>query len=139
MSDTHAKQLENAHAFLGYLNTLNFDAVADLLAPDFVHEYFPASLTPPAGKATRGKEELVDLFKYMWLTVFDSLTLLPPTDIIHGSDAVVFHVKSDGLSKSGNKYNNEYVMTFRFAGEKIVSIKEFVDSKYTNSYFADLQ
>ncbi|KAJ7512842.1 hypothetical protein B0H11DRAFT_1947642 [Mycena galericulata] len=137
MSDTHAKQLENAHAFLGNLNTSNFDALADLLAPDFTHEYLPASLVPPAGKATRGKEELLDLFKHSWLTVFDNLMLLPPIDVIQGSDAVVFHVKSDGLSKSGKKYNNEYMMTFRFAGEKIISMKEFVDSKYSNSYFTD--
>ena len=45
---------------------------------------------------------------------------------------------SDGMSKSGKKYNNEYMLTFHFAGEKIVYMKEFVDSKYSGSYFADL-
>ncbi|KAJ7512840.1 hypothetical protein B0H11DRAFT_1947628, partial [Mycena galericulata] len=76
--------------------------------------------------------ELLDLFKHSWLT------FLPPTDVIHGSDAVVFHfVKTDGLSKARKKYN-EYMLTFRFAGEKIVSMKEFVDSKYSTSYFAHL-
>jgi len=31
---------------------------------------------------------------------------------------------------SGKPYNNEYMFTFRFDGEKIASIKEFMDSKY---------
>ncbi|KAF8179350.1 hypothetical protein K438DRAFT_1843219, partial [Mycena galopus ATCC 62051] len=138
MSATQAKQLENAHAFLSHLNALNFDALADLLDPDFMFEYFPASLSPPGGKAKRGKEETLELFKHAWLTVFEYITLLNPIDVIQGSDAVVFHVKSDGMSKSGKKYNNEYMFTFNFSGEKIVYMKEFADSKYSDSYFADL-
>jgi ketosteroid isomerase-like protein len=31
---------------------------------------------------------------------------------------------------SGKPYKNEYMFTFRFDGEKIASIKEFMDSKY---------
>ncbi|KAJ7796130.1 hypothetical protein B0H13DRAFT_2266655 [Mycena leptocephala] len=138
MSTAQTTQLENAHAFLSHLNTLNFDALADLLAPDFTHEYFPESLTLPGGKAKRGKEEMLELFKHAWLTVFEYITLLKPIDVIQGSDAVVFHVKSDGMSKSGKKYNNEYMFTFRFAGEKIVYMKEFVDSKYSGTYYAEL-
>ncbi|KAJ7855217.1 hypothetical protein B0H13DRAFT_2578093 [Mycena leptocephala] len=138
MSTAQTKQLENAHAFLSHLNTLNFDALADLLAPDFTHEYFPASLSLPGGKAKRGKEEMLELFRHAWLTVFEYITFLEPIDVIQGSDAVVFHVMSDGMSKSGKKYNNEYMLTFHFAGEKIVCMKEFADSKYSDSYFADL-
>ncbi|KAJ6536810.1 hypothetical protein B0H19DRAFT_1079227 [Mycena capillaripes] len=138
MSTIQAKQLENAHAFFSHLNALDFEAIADLLSPDFVHEYFPASLTMPAGKAKRGKEEMLELFKHAWLSVFDYITLLPPMDVIQGSDAVVFHVRSDGMSKSGKKYNNEYMFIFHFDGEKIVYMKEFTDSKYSATYFADL-
>jgi hypothetical protein len=75
MSTIQAKQLEHAHAFLSHLNALDFNSVADLLAPDFTHEYFPASLTLPAGKAKRGKEDTLELFKSAWTTVFDSITV----------------------------------------------------------------
>jgi hypothetical protein len=75
MSATQTKQLENAHAYLSHLNALNFDALADLMAPDFTFEYFPASLSPPGGKAKRGKEETLELFKHAWLTVFDYITV----------------------------------------------------------------
>lgn len=53
------------------------------------------------------------------------------------TELTVLQVKSDGISKSGKKYNNEYMLTFHFAGEKIVSMKEFTDSKYSDSYFAE--
>jgi hypothetical protein len=75
MSTAQTTQLENAHAFLSHLNALNFDALADLLAPNFTHEYFPASLTLPGGKAKRGKEEMLELFKHAWLTVFEFITV----------------------------------------------------------------
>ncbi|KAJ6481098.1 hypothetical protein C8R45DRAFT_321018 [Mycena sanguinolenta] len=140
MSTTiQARQLANAHAFLSSLNALDFDALADLLSPDFTHEYCVAtSLDLPGGQAKRGKQEMLDLFKHAWLTVFEYIKFLPPMEVIQGSDAVVFHVKSDGMSKSGKKYNNEYMLTFRFTEEKIVHMKEFPDSKYSASYFADL-
>ncbi|KAJ6536808.1 hypothetical protein B0H19DRAFT_1181825 [Mycena capillaripes] len=138
MSTIQAKQLENANAFLSHLNALDFEAIAELLSPDFAHEYFPATFPMPAGKAKRGKEETLELFKHACLTVFDYITYLPPMDVIQGSDAVVFHIKSEGMSKSGKKYNSEYMLTFHFDGEKIVHMKEFTDSKYSADYLADL-
>jgi hypothetical protein len=75
MSTIQAKQLEHAHAFLSHLNALNFEALADLLSPDFAFEYFPGSLPMPDGKAKRGKEETLELFKHAWLTVFDYITV----------------------------------------------------------------
>ena len=41
-----------------------------------------------------------------------------------------FQLVTDGKTASGKPYNNEYMFTFRFEGEKIVSVKEFMDSKY---------
>lgn len=109
MSALNANQLENAYAFLTHLNALAWDPLAQLMAPEFKHQYFPASMIPPGGKDTRGKEEFVDLLKYNWLTVFakgptvsistmshtfiyESVQFQTPLDVIHGVDAVVFHV-----------------------------------------------
>ena len=41
-----------------------------------------------------------------------------------------FQILSHGKTVSGKPYNNEYMFTFRFDGEKIASVKEFLDSKY---------
>ncbi|KAJ7457220.1 hypothetical protein B0H11DRAFT_2063407 [Mycena galericulata] len=139
LSAPNPKQLENAYEFLKHLNALDFDAIGELLSPDFKHVYLPATIVPPDGKDDRGKEDLIGVLKYNLLNVFDGVTYLPPLDVIHGSDAVVFHLKSDGISKSGKKYTNEYMITFHFKGEKIVKLNEFVDSKYSSAYFASLR
>ncbi|KAF7351945.1 hypothetical protein MVEN_01156500 [Mycena venus] len=135
MSDTHATQLENAHAFMKHLNALDWTSLADLMSPDFRHQYLPASIIPLDGKEDRGKEEFIGILKHYFEIVFEKVTFLPPTDVIHGSNAVVFHLKADGMSKSGKKYNSEYMFTFHFDGEKIVKLNEFVDSKYSSAYF----
>ncbi|KAF8205878.1 hypothetical protein K438DRAFT_1817526 [Mycena galopus ATCC 62051] len=139
MSDIHAKQLENAHAFIKHLNALDWVHLGELLSPDFRHQYFPATVAPLDGKDDRGKEDFIGVVKYNLETFFEKVTFLPPLDVIHDSDAVVFHLKSDGISNSGEKYNNEYMLTFKFYGEKIVKINEFVDSKYSSTYFAALR
>ncbi|KAJ7641903.1 hypothetical protein FB45DRAFT_1054292 [Roridomyces roridus] len=138
MSSLASKQLANAHAYLKYLRTdsLDWDAFADLLAPDFEQKYLPASMAPPAGKFTRTKEENVEFLKTAWET-WANFQLLPPIEVIQGTDVVVIHIQSDGTPKddSRKQYNNEYILIFRFAGEKIASLGEFVDSKYTAEYF----
>ncbi|KAJ7244385.1 hypothetical protein B0H12DRAFT_1129263 [Mycena haematopus] len=139
MSDTHAKQLQNAHAFIDHLNALDWIPLTELLSPDFKHQYLPATIVPPDGKDDRGRDEFVGVLKYNLENVFGKVTYLPPLDVIHGENAVVFHLKSDGISKSGKKYNNEYMVTFHFEGEKIIRLKEFVDSKYSSAYFAALR
>ncbi|KAJ7143795.1 hypothetical protein C8R44DRAFT_140187 [Mycena epipterygia] len=139
MSGPNTKQLENAHAFLKYLNALDWARLAELMSPDFKHEYFPASTIPPDGKDTRTREEFIGVLKYNLLTVFEKLTFQTPLDVIHGTNAVVFHLKSDGVSKSGKRYNNEYMITFHFDGDKIIKFNEFVDSEYSSTFFTALR
>ncbi|KAK7024886.1 hypothetical protein R3P38DRAFT_3532851 [Favolaschia claudopus] len=140
MSTLAEKQLQNAQKFLDLLGNppVDFDAWADLLSPDFVLEYHPATMPMPDGKATRNKAETVPFFKEAWNERFEYIKFASPIDTIQGKDAVVFHVKSYGMHKSGKKYDNEYMFTFKFSGEKIVRMKEFADSKYTTEYFASL-
>ncbi|KAJ7111130.1 hypothetical protein C8R43DRAFT_159792 [Mycena crocata] len=139
MSAPNAKQLENAHAVLRHLNALDWDALGELMSSEFEHQYFPTSMPPPQGKDTRGKAEFIDLLKVNWLQAFEKITFDAPLDVIHGLNSVVFHVKSNGLTKSGKRYNNEYMFTFHFDGEKIIKMNEFVDSKYSVEFFTALQ
>ncbi|KAJ7474757.1 hypothetical protein FB451DRAFT_1246538 [Mycena latifolia] len=139
MTDPNAQQLENAYALLTHLNALDWDSLGELLSPEFKHQYFPASIIPPDGKEMRGKEDWIGVLKYNLLVVFDKVTYQPPLDVIHGADKVVFHFKADGMSKSGKKYNNEYMVTFHFEGEKIIKLNEFVDSKYSSLFFTALR
>lgn len=118
MSTIQTRQLEIAHAFLTSLNASDFDALADLLSPDFTHTEYcvAASLDLLGEQVKRGKQEMLDLFKHAWLTLFEYIKVcavqcsfingglnyssiffflfqfLPPIEVVQGSDAVVFHV-----------------------------------------------
>jgi ketosteroid isomerase-like protein len=43
---------------------------------------------------------------------------------------IALQAVSDGKTMSGKPYNNEFMMTFRFDGNKIKSVEEFMDSNY---------
>ncbi|KAJ7035171.1 hypothetical protein C8F04DRAFT_1182581 [Mycena alexandri] len=149
MSDLNAKQLENAHAFLKHLNALEWGPLGNLLAPDFKHQYFPATIVPPGGKDTRGKAEFMHLFQHSWIHVFEKITvgahLILLNSTVIDNAAVWGTIGCDtrreqsriphGMSKSGKKYNNEYMLTFHFEGEKITKMNEFVDSAYSAAFF----
>ncbi|KAK7024844.1 SnoaL-like domain-containing protein [Favolaschia claudopus] len=136
MAAIEAKQLQNSLAFLSGMSATDFDGVAELLSPNFTLEFFPASLPPPGGKPKLNGEETLEWFKRATQEAFEHIIFLPPLHVVQGRDAVVLHVKSDGMSKSGKKYQNEYMFTFQFFGEKIVSLRQFVDSKYFVEFFA---
>ncbi|KAJ7728522.1 hypothetical protein B0H16DRAFT_1588895 [Mycena metata] len=141
MSDLDAKQLENAHAFFKHLNARDWDALGDLLASDFKHQWFPATFVAPDGKEMRSKEEFIGFMQYSFTPghVFERLHLEEPLDVVHGSNKVAFHLKSNGMSKSGKQYSNEYMITLHFDGEKIIKTNEFIDSKYTDEFFTALR
>lgn len=73
MSDTHSKQLGNAHAILKHLSAQDWDAVLGL---DFKHELLPASVPSADGKENRGKNEFVGLLRTTFATVFEGFTVI---------------------------------------------------------------
>ncbi|KAJ7080650.1 hypothetical protein B0H15DRAFT_953513 [Mycena belliarum] len=138
MSAPDAKQLENAHAFFKYLNVLDWESLGELLSPECKHQYFPASVSPPDGKEMRGKQDFIDIAKYNFEVLFEKFNFHAPLDVVHGSDKVVFHLKLDTSLKSGTKYNTEFIITLHFDGEKIIKIREFVDSKGSSDFITAL-
>ncbi|KAJ7202058.1 hypothetical protein GGX14DRAFT_570955 [Mycena pura] len=131
-------QLQAVRAFVGHLNALEWEPLAELLHPDFRHQYQPASIVPPDGKETRGKADFIGVLQHNLLVVFKFIkwTIVDET---HGVDSVVLHLTSNGMSKSGREYGNEYMCTFKLQGDKITRLYEFVDSKYSSAYFGALR
>ncbi|KAJ6494066.1 hypothetical protein C8R47DRAFT_1118240 [Mycena vitilis] len=139
MFSSDAGQLENAYALLKHLNAQDWVSMRALLADGFKHQYLPSTINPPDGKDERGPDEFIAAVKFYMDNLFNKITYGPPLDVIQGADKVVFHMKSAGSSKSGKPYNNEYMITFHFVGDRIARLNEFVDSKYSATFFAGLR
>jgi len=123
-----AFQCQHALDYITHMDSRDYQALADLLSESFTHRFLPASLNG-LGIPSRNKRQFFDLLKDLEAT-FQRFNFQPPQEIIQSQDKVVLHLVSDGKTTSGKTYNNEYVFTFQFEGDKIVSVKEFLDSKY---------
>ncbi|KAJ7635352.1 hypothetical protein FB45DRAFT_911326 [Roridomyces roridus] len=129
-------QLAGAQACLDYVSSANVDGLRDLFAPNFTHELFPS--TTAGSQTKRSKDDFLGSVQYFWANVLERLKFLSPFDIVQAPDVVVLHVKADGMTKWGKPYTNEYMMTFRFEGGKIISIREFVDSLFSADLMASV-
>ena len=49
-------------------------------------------------------------------------------NLVAEGDFVVAEVRGDVLTKSGERYNNEYCIVFRFRGNKIAELVEYCDT-----------
>jgi len=127
--------LQNALDFITLLDNREYHVLASVMAPDFTHRFLPASLRG-FGMAVRNKEEFIQHIKDLE-SVFERLNYQPPLEIIEAEDVIVLHMVTDGKTRSGKPYDNEYVFTFRFNPDgKILSVKEFMDSQYVHGILA---
>jgi len=127
--------LQTSLDFITHLDNRNYPAMAATMAPDFTHRFLPATLQG-FGKPTRDKEEFIQHVKNLE-PVFEKLNYLPPLDIVESNDAVVLHMVTDGKTRSGKPYNNEYIFTFRFNADGVIrSVQEFMDTHYVRGVLA---
>jgi len=126
---TNSIHLQNALDFITELDNRDYTALAATMAPDFTHRFLPATLGG-LGTPVRSKEELIEFAKGLE-AIFERINFQSPLEITETKDAVILHMVSDGKTRSGKPYKNEYMFTFRFNAEgKILSVKEFLDSHY---------
>jgi len=129
MTQINSIHLQNALDFITKLDNRDYTALAATMAPDCTHRFLPATLGG-LGKPVRGKEELIEFAKGLE-SIFETINFQSPLEITETKDAVILHMASDGKTRSGKPYNNEYMYTFRFNAEgKILSVQEFLDSHY---------
>jgi len=122
-------QRQNTLAFLACMNARDYHGLGNLVSENFTHTLLPASLGTPV----RNKQQFLDFAKELE-AIIERFNFQPPKEIIEAKDIVVVHLTSDGKTTAGKPYNNEYMIIVRFEGEKISSIKEFIDSKYTSPF-----
>jgi len=120
--------LRLALAWIGVLNTRNVDQMTALISDKFVSTIRPRSLgIPPVGK-----KEYVDRFVSTPITNFN-IALPTDADIIENTNVVEFYTTADGSTKHGFPWKQEYIFTFTYDNDKILSVTEFVDASIVTS------
>jgi ketosteroid isomerase-like protein len=76
----------------------------------------------------RGKEAVMrDLYGYV-RSLIERGSRTVPLRIFADGDHVIVEARGAMKTKAGDKYNNEYCLIYRFAGGKIVEMREYCDS-----------
>ncbi|KAG6846428.1 hypothetical protein H0H93_014015 [Arthromyces matolae] len=115
--------------YLQYMSTYDFEGLNSIFAPNFKHEFRPASLNG-MGSPVRNAAQLVDWLKELKSNIV-ALHYSAPVETIVAEGVVVVHVHSEGDTPAlGKSFPNEHLFIFHISGGKITSIKEFMDSKF---------
>jgi len=118
--------------WIGLLNTLNYTGMASVMSPNFVSLERPVTLGyPPVGK-----QAYIDRLKTVPISYFN-ISLPGTADTVENQDTVVFYTKANGKSKHGFPFLTEYMFTFTFEDDQILSIIEFVDPTIVLSFLAN--
>jgi len=89
--------------------------------------------SPSAGLYSKAK--IGRLFARMVSELESGLAMTVISCIAEG-DHVALEVVSSGDLKNGRRYRQEYHMLLKFRDEKIVSVKEYLDTQHTNDIWA---
>ena len=76
----------------------------------------------------KGKEAITGgLFAHLWMLLSDRPRTLA-FNFIAESDFVVVEAKGDNVTRSGQRYDNEYCMVWKIESGRITQIKEYCDT-----------
>ncbi|TCD64738.1 hypothetical protein EIP91_003694 [Steccherinum ochraceum] len=135
--DSFSPQRQTVFTFIQALRDSNYEILDQTLSEDFMFEILPRSLGIPM----RRKDE--------WLKTCRSSNILEPgyrvdvIDINESPGRIWIHATIFARAKTGQSYENEYMLMFRLAensaGEpKITWLREFMDSLYTTHFANDV-
>ncbi|KDQ10953.1 hypothetical protein BOTBODRAFT_35726 [Botryobasidium botryosum FD-172 SS1] len=122
-------RLQAALDWLHAFDKRDIAALNNIVTDSFTHQTLPISL----GQEVVGKEAFSKHVEGLSAQFADFETT--ETDVIEGPQKIFILAKSTSTSKSGAPFTHEYGVIFSFDGEKISSIKEYVDSLYIQRFF----
>ncbi|KAF9028655.1 hypothetical protein BDZ89DRAFT_1065934 [Hymenopellis radicata] len=121
------------HSYLTAASALDWDTVLALFTDDFELTIKPAS----AGIPVQAKSQLLETLEQSVSKWFAPGALKFTVHEVYetkSENRIIAHVNSDGTSKLGTPWHNEYMFIVEVEGEKIRRITEFMDSGFVKSF-----
>ncbi|KAF8891849.1 hypothetical protein BD779DRAFT_1513480 [Infundibulicybe gibba] len=139
---TPSPALQVLLTYIDALNRWDGDAIMGVFHPNLVHQILPRSL----GRQTLNYKEYSEYLQGFMMPLMKSFTATLH-EVVEAADgqSLTVHTSSVGESFSGTPYANEYMLMMHVAPVmdgssetlKIVAMKEFVDSAFSMTYFAN--
>ena len=124
MSTTRKETVRRAVEALGRGDVDGFLADA---TDDFV---FTLAGSPPGGSRLEGKAELVTLLKTLFGSRLEGGAIPTQQDLLLADgDVVVEQARGRANTVEGEAYDNVYCRIWRFRGEQLASLTEFMDTE----------
>ena len=135
MSSEPSQLLRTALAIIEGYNTWTIDAILAPRAPDCTHQVHPTRLGRPLLKNNDYRayfSAFIPHFKNFHVEILDVFE-------DQRNNKVALHIKSSAETALG-PYKNEYVLMLQMTGDQrqVASVKEFVDSGYSEEFLGKL-
>jgi uncharacterized protein len=126
----HKQRLRAAYADLSRGNP---QTLLDLLAPDVVYTVIG---TTRLSKTFRGRDEFRQRLAVPLIASLATPLVLDIHGLIADGDHVAIQAAGRATLQSGAPYNNTYCFVFRFVGERIAEVTEYLDTALVTRAFA---
>ncbi|WP_330347043.1 nuclear transport factor 2 family protein [Streptomyces sp. NBC_00582] len=121
-------------AFVDALNRQDWDRLGELITPDFTYTIQSYDL-PGAGDPMDG-ETLVKVLAQM-LALFDSTgPRIEITRLVGEAHWVVAEAVGSGFFRDGSRYDNRYANVYEVSGDRVRTVREYMDTQHTAQSFA---
>ncbi|MEU6228040.1 nuclear transport factor 2 family protein [Streptomyces sp. NPDC047042] len=121
-------------AFVDALNRQDWDRVGGLITPDFSYTIMSYDL-PGAGTPMDG-ETMLKVLPGM-LALFDGTgPQVEITRLVAEGSWVVAEAEGNGFFRGGSPYANRYANVYEVAGDRVRTLREYMDTQHTAQSFA---
>jgi ketosteroid isomerase-like protein len=124
---------DTVRAIIEALNAGDPNAYFDHLAEDV--RYTVIGTTPFSGTA-EGRDALVQKIVMPLMAKLDGFVTTTPLRIFGEGDLVCVEARGEARTKAGKPYNNTYCFVFRFRGDRIAEVTEYLDTELVRSALA---
>ncbi|MFC4468663.1 nuclear transport factor 2 family protein [Streptomyces xiangluensis] len=125
-------------AFVDALNRQDWDRVGGLITPEFTYTimsyHLPGAQTPMDG------ETMLKVLPEMLLALFDETgPQLELTRLVAEGTSVVAEAQGSGFFRDGSPYANRYANVYEVMGDRVRTLREYMDTQHTARSFAAVQ
>jgi ketosteroid isomerase-like protein len=127
------RNVEIVRRLIGDMNAGNAQSYLEALAEDV--RYTVIGSTPFSG-THQGRDAIVAQIVMPLMEKLDGFITITPHSVFGDGDLVCVQAGGEARTKTGQPYNNTYCFVFRFRGDRIAEVTEYLDTDMVRTVLA---